>query len=177
MPKGEITIEAYAFNNNCITSVNEIDTNGLIYKINNDGTLDFSKIISYGGESKNIDFIPSGVTTIGKYAFANSNLLSITLPESVIAIEEAAFEENNLTSAVFPKNIKKLGKLAFNSNKLSDVILPDSLTSIGFDAFIRNGNLNEIILPGEKGEKWIDKYGKTHLSGDRVTIINNSYDK
>ncbi len=70
--------------------------------------------------------IPNGVTTIGKSAFNNLELKSVTIPDSVTKIGENAF--------IF-------------CSRLTSVTLPDSVTEIGKDAFA--GCMAEITYKGK----------------------------
>ena len=70
--------------------------------------------------------IPNGVTTIGKFAFNNLELKSVTIPDSVTKIGENAF--------IF-------------CSRLTSVALPDSVTEIGKDAF--SGCMAEITYKGK----------------------------
>ena len=78
-----------AFNENAIVELNGEPSNGLIYARNVDGSVNNTKIISYGGVSKNIDFIPETVTTIGLYAFHKQAITNVVLPQSLKEIEKS----------------------------------------------------------------------------------------
>lgn len=75
--------------------------------------------------------IPSGVKTIGKYAFADClSLASVTIPNSVTSIEIGAFN---------------------GCSSLTSVIIPSSVTTIGVNAFYDCSNLTDIYCGFAKG--------------------------
>jgi len=65
IPRSVTILEFCAFNCNVLKEVNGVASKGIIYARSNDGTDDYSKIVSYGGKAKETDFIPGTVTTIG----------------------------------------------------------------------------------------------------------------
>ena len=79
----------------------------------------------------NVDFdIPSGVKTIGHYAFyRNKALVELELPSSVLSVGNNAYAE---------------------CSKLESVLIPNSVTSIGNEAFTQCPNLEEVIINGNK---------------------------
>ena len=80
-------------------------------------------------------YLPSGITSIGTYAFAYNNFTTITLPNSITSIGEYAFGHNSaLTDLIFQKGsiIKTLPNyLISNSNSIEELTVPKSVTSIG----------------------------------------------
>ncbi|MDE6017547.1 MAG: leucine-rich repeat protein, partial [Muribaculaceae bacterium] len=89
---------------------------------------------------------------IGDYAFANTNISSITLPETMKNIGDYAFEETGLTSIDIPKSIKSIGDYAFfNTTKLHEIKLQEGLESIGAYSFAaekgRSIELTPIYMP------------------------------
>ena len=83
--------------------------------------------------------IPSYVDEIRGYAFADSNITSITIPDLVITIRAYAFSNcNNLTTLTISKN-SQLGSIetcAFNRcSKLESIYIPSGVNSIGSSAF------------------------------------------
>ena len=60
--------------------------------------------------------IPSGLTSIGSYAFSGCrDLTSVTIPESVISIGDNAFSGcTGLTSVVIPNSVAEIGNEAFS---------------------------------------------------------------
>ena len=75
------------------------------------------------------------VTSIGKEAFMNENLASVTIPDSVISIGILAFSGNSLTSIVIPNGVTSIGHGAFSDNSFISIVIPDSITSIEDFAF------------------------------------------
>lgn len=89
--------------------------------------------------STNIGIItlPSGLTSIGSYAFAYSALKSVAIPDGVASIPVNAFRECKfLQSIVLPKDLISIGNYAFNTcQSLISVEFPSGLESIGTQAF------------------------------------------
>ena len=87
--------------------------------------------------------IPSGVTSIGDYAFyhSSSNLLrTVNGAECVTSIGNDAFLNcSNLTGFTMPSGLTSIGNSAFyGCNSLGGVTLPNTVTSIGNRAFYAN---------------------------------------
>ena len=90
--------------------------------------------------------IPNSVRTIGEGAFSGNQLTSVTIPDSVISIGNNAFNKNQLTSVTIPNSVTSIGGGAFYGNRLTSVTIPDSVTSIGYDVF-RNNQLTSVTIP------------------------------
>ena len=98
-----ITIKGSAFNDCNIERVNGKPHNGLFYS----NGLNGDTLVSYGGKSTELDFIPNSVTSIGDYAFYKcSSLTSITIPDRVTSIGEKAFSYSGITSISAPSSLK-----------------------------------------------------------------------
>lgn len=94
------------------------------------------------------------VVRIGKQAFSNSQLTSVSIPDSVISIGDFAFSGNQLTSVTIPNSVTYIGVWAFDSNQLSSVVIPSSVEKIGNGAFFNNNiDVSNIFL--EEGLKSI----------------------
>lgn len=83
--------------------------------------------------------VPSGVSRIGKYAFAGlDGLLSVTIPEDVTSIDTYAFYYcTNLNQVTILNGLTSIGDYAFyDCSGLTSVSIPGSVTSIGDAAFM-----------------------------------------
>ncbi len=91
--------------------------------------------------------IPTGVTSIKKYAFINcSNLTSVTIPNSVTNIDTAAFYAcSTLHSIEISNSVQNIEYAAFSyCSSLSSVIIPESLQTIGAYPFYGCSNLTSV---------------------------------
>ena len=80
--------------------------------------------------------IPVGVTSIGKMAFMDSGIKSVTIPEGVSSIERSAFMEcYDLSEVTLPDSLKTIGENAFSGCGIRDLCIPDSVTKIGKGCF------------------------------------------
>lgn len=132
-----VSISGGAFSNNNLSP-----EAGFIYAVNEDGTTNYSKLIGYGGESKNVVIPPTkngvALTTIASDAFSDALIESVVIPDTVTRIESSAFYDNKLTSVVLPSGLKHIGGQAFRSNYISEINIPASVTYIGGGAFSNN---------------------------------------
>lgn len=132
-----VTVGGGAFSNNQLS-----EQAGFIYGYNSDGTPDYSKLIGYGGESKDVRIPPvkNGVAlkTIASSAFTDALIESVIIPDTVTKIDGSAFYNNKLKSVVLPSGLKTIGGQAFRANYLSEINIPASVTSIGAGAFANN---------------------------------------
>lgn len=93
--------------------------------------------------------IGNGITKIGKHAFEQTDITSITIPDSVTAIGEQAFNGcTSLTEVNIPKNSKleTIGNRAFQQTNITSIAIPDSVTVIGKQAFNRCTSLTEVNI-------------------------------
>ena len=152
IPNSVTSIGLSAFNNNQLP-----DEDAFIYKRNNDGSIDNTTIISYGGKNKS-PIIPDTVTSIGNAAFFDNQLTSVTIPSSVTSIGSDAFKKNQLTSVTIPDTVTSIGGYAFYDNQLTSVTIPNRVTYIGTYAFRKNNssnpNLTKIINKTGKSIDW-----------------------
>jgi hypothetical protein len=89
--------------------------------------------------------IPTSVASIGVYAFANSELTSISIPDSVTYIGNNAFQYcASLSSISLPNLITSIAAYTFSNSAITTVNIPDSITYIGDNAFQACTNLNSV---------------------------------
>lgn len=79
---------------------------------------DTGTIRSYRGKAKDVVILSHilgvPITSIGRDAFSNHQLTSVTIPNSVTSIGFWAFTENQLTSVELPASLKYNRKYAFD---------------------------------------------------------------
>ena len=93
--------------------------------------------------------IGNGITKIGKHAFEQTDITSITIPDSVTAIGEQAFNGcTSLAEVNISKNSKleTIGNRAFQQTNITSIAIPDSVTVIGKQAFNRCTSLTEVNI-------------------------------
>jgi hypothetical protein len=135
-----------AFNRNKIQEVNGQQSNGLFYARNALGLESYDTIVSYGGISDTVDFIPDMVTHINEFTFDYQKLYSVVLPADLEYIGDYAFRGNYLDAILLPESVSYIGKQALYNNSLSTIVLPESLSCIE-DFSLANNSLDTIILP------------------------------
>ena len=82
--------------------------------------------------------IPSGITSIGDYAFYHcGGISSLTLSNGVTSIGSYAFEGcNGLTQLNIPNSVTSIGQYAFyNCSRMASLTIGSGVTSIGGEAF------------------------------------------
>lgn len=128
--------------------------------------------------------VKSGVTSIGKSAFAYTKTSSVKLPNTLKKIEEDAFWHcNSMKKISIPKNVTKIQDSAFEEcNNLKTVTIPKKTTSVGIFAFLECGKLNKVTVLNAKTKLESGSFGwckslKTvklpkSLAKKTTTIIN-----
>ena len=108
--------------------------------------------------------IESGVTGIGKGAFARCKLTDISIPASVTSIGVGAFYGcSSLTGVTIPAGITMIGTDTFEGcSALTAIEIPSSVTSIGSSAFYNSG-LTSVTIPA--GVKTIYSSAFSRCSG------------
>ena len=96
--------------------------------------------------------IPSHVTAIGEYVFAESGLKDLTIPSQITSIGEGAFSYcTSLESLDLPDNalfVTIPDSLLSNCAALQTIVIPSHVTTIGEMAFFESG-LTDLTIPSE----------------------------
>lgn len=128
-----------------------------------------SVLSAYVGQSSEVT-VPIGVTTIGKQAFAYSNITSVVIPDGVVSIGNEAFGFcEKLVSVSIPESVTSIGELAFCSSLDYDIVsitIPESVSSIGRLAF---SDVKNIYYSGlAEGSPWGAQTVNGVVDGDYV---------
>lgn len=91
--------------------------------------------------------IPTGVTSIGDYAFYSCKIRSLTIPEGIVSIGEEAFCVSNLKNYNLPSSLRYIGNGAFSHTLANYITLPGNLEYIGDTAFWGCRNIKSITIP------------------------------
>lgn len=106
--------------------------------------------------------IGNGVKSIGKYAFSDSRKLeSLTIPSSIEIIKDYAFAGCwNLSSLSLGDNLKTIGEEAFSDCiSLTELTIPDNVTYIGYAAFAACSSIKTITIGKSVGTIEKDAFG------------------
>lgn len=178
IPANVTSIEDYAFMG-CtqMTSIGVVSGNtayasddGVLY--NNAKT---TLIVCPAGRTSCV--IPSGVTTIGTYAFYYcTNLASVTLPAdgSVKTLGDCAFYLcSGLTQLTLPAGLTTIGMYALvGCSGLTSLTLPEGITSIGSGAFVQCTGLSAITIPASTLSVGEGAFSRTNL--DSITFLSGA---
>ena len=129
IPSFVTSIGASAFNANLLS-----DDKAIIYARNSDGSIDKTKIVSYGGSNRNV-IVPSGVTTIDRYAFYIDKLKSITLPEGLENINDSALSGSLFETITIPSSVKNVNTSIGDNVMLRNVIIKGKSSSSDFTTY------------------------------------------
>lgn len=92
--------------------------------------------------------IPEGVTDIGSYTFADTNLKTIVMPDSLESIGDSCFENcSEMKTVVINGNIFLIGDNTFNGcEKLKEIYISDSVKDIGRNSFAGCESLETVYM-------------------------------
>lgn len=114
--------------------------------------------------------LPDYITTIGNYAFADCDRLSvISIPNNVNSIGEQSFRNDlSILRIQMPKNLTTIGNYAFmGCNGLTEITLPASVSYIG-DVIVKDcQNISRINV----------EEGNANFASDNGVLYTSSFDK
>ncbi len=102
----------------------------------------------YGCTGLRSAVIPSGVKSIGSYAFADSALTRLTVPATVLSVGKGAFLRcTQLEQVTLWDGILRIDGSAFaECSSLKQVTVPNSVTNLGASAFRQCSALQKVVL-------------------------------
>lgn len=110
------------------------------------GLVTIGKFAFSGSKFKNISF-PGTLTSIGISAFSNSALESVSLPDSVTTLGAGAFTNSaNLKSVRISSGLKTIAASAFSMTAIEDLTVPEGVTTIDRMAF-SGAHVKSVKLP------------------------------
>lgn len=118
--------------------------NNVLYTFNKD------TLMLYPAKKSGYSFdVPTTVKVIDEYVFAwNKYLATISLPDGLKSIGKGAFRNSKLTSVTIPEGITELNAQTFcECHELASVTLPSTLKSINGDANFMECAFKSIVLP------------------------------
>lgn len=124
--------------------------------------------------------IPTGVTSVGDYAFAYSeSLKGVTIPPGVFNIGNYAFFAcTGLTNLIIPNSVTNIGQSAFLENGLISVTVSTNVIAIGSGAFSQCNSLTNLAIPASVisiGQGVVDQCAKlTTIAVDPNNLVYSS---
>ncbi len=153
IPKNVTEVGWGAFSGCALTSIN-VDPDNRIY----DSRDNCNAIIKKSNMSlvqgcKNTVF-PTGVRSIGPWAFGGCKVTSIEIPNTVKSIGMSAFYGcANLSSVVIPEGVNEIGYSAFhNCISLTDIIIPNGVSVVESQVFYGCTSLSNVDIPSSASE-------------------------
>ncbi|MBQ7117030.1 MAG: leucine-rich repeat domain-containing protein, partial [Clostridia bacterium] len=115
------------------------------------------------------------VYTVGRYAFQNEDINTVTIEKGVSEISEGAFKGSSVQKILIPETVEKIIQKAFSGcTKLTTLGIEDGNVplTIGFEAFKDCSSLQDITL---KRVKNIDRYAFENVNINNLTFAENVY--
>lgn len=107
--------------------------------------------------------LPSGITSIGKYAFDYCKFLALTeLPSGITSIGESAFEGCvALALTELPSGLKEISATAFRGcTSLVSITIPNGVQRILNGAFLSCTSLTSITFPSSMNQLWTNAFAQ-----------------
>jgi hypothetical protein len=134
--------------------------------------------------------LPSSITNIDDYAFADTGLTSVQLPKSITSIGDGAFAYTGLTSIQLPVSITSIGNRAFSGTQITEVDIPANVNFIGrapfnsavletitFDGnnkyYNSHNGCNAILMKVEETEDFWERYFQPKYYNNDGNTYNN----
>ena len=150
IPEGVNSIGSQAFSMCSELTNMGLDEDNSTFKLVDRALYDYemTTLLAYPTAEGDIE-IPSGVVTIGPYAFDScSSMSSVTIPETVTTIEDSAFIDcTGLRDTVtIPSSVTTIADGAFFATYITSMTIPDTVTHVGNGAFERCRYLGSIVI-------------------------------
>ncbi len=115
--------------------------------------------------------VPSGVKTIGPFAFEDSRLKEVVLSESVEEVDFQAFAYTNIENIVLNEGLLRIQEDAFRaSDKIKTIYIPSTVVTIASTAFTTCYSLTEINVSSLNANYISDNYGVLYSNNFEMLI-------
>lgn len=125
-----------------------------------------------GPSGKLITEIGAGVNEVGLFGVKDGEMLyepeSVELPSGLVTIGEYAFYGSKFKNIAFPETLTTIGKSAFSNSALESVVIPDSVTVLGEGVFSNSVDLKAVRL--SSGLTAVPKGAFTMTAIDDLTV-------
>lgn len=99
--------------------------------------------------------LPSGITSLGKYAFRGTDIVSINMTEN------------------YPAGLTTINQEAFFSTQLTSVTIPESVVTIGMDAFRESKTITDVYCYADPNNlTWNDYWCDDFKNADHATVCH-----
>ena len=99
--------------------------------------------------------LPSGITSLGKYAFRGTDIVSINMTEN------------------YPAGLTAINQEAFFSTQLTSITIPESVVTIGMDAFRESKTITDVYCYADPNNlTWNDYYCDDFKNADHATVCH-----
>lgn len=135
-----------------------------------------------------VDDIPSSVTFIGDYAFAECKGTKLVIPEGNTSIGKFAFYgyEETLNEILLPTTLRTLGDSAFAwAKNVKEIVIPEGVTYIGEECFGITNSLEKLTLPStlksigkdafKLGHGTENKLSEVYIPASVTSIASNAF--
>ena len=112
-----------------------------LFSADKDFVIENYTLVKYTGTSKYVS-LPSGIRKIGKEAFKDTSVSSVSCTYTNLeTIEDKAFYNcSNLSSIDLPYSLREIGSYAFyNCSWLKRISIPQNIYRVGYNAFAYSG--------------------------------------
>ena len=115
--------------------------------------------------------LPEGLTEINENAFSDlKRLEEVVLPSSMRKIGKRAFYNTGLKSLSLPEKLEKIGESAFAETFIKEVHIPKSVKEIGRCAFSKCAKIRDLYIPGHN-----IKFGKNIFGSPAELYAYNEF--
>ncbi len=103
--------------------------------------------------------VESGITTVGRAAFANTSIKEITLPEGLLSIGVQSLHRSKITSITIPDSVTEIEDWAFATQTLTQVNgNMENVTSIKYMTFADTA-LTDFVIPPSVSTVALESFG------------------